>query len=101
MAILVASLPLIYWNVNVSWVQELLINKMFIYGLIVVLSALMVSTLPLMAMKFRDFTFKNNTPQYLLVLIGIVAILLLKWLAIPLIIVAYVLLSLLFKNKIA
>lgn len=99
--IFVASLPLIYWNVNEIWVQQLLLNKWFHYGLVLVLSWLMVSTLPLMALKFKDYSVKNNLPKFLLAVIAIAALLLLKWMAIPAIIVAYVVLSLLFKNKAA
>ncbi|HUR65301.1 MAG TPA: CDP-alcohol phosphatidyltransferase family protein [Chitinophagaceae bacterium] len=99
--ILVASFPLIYWNVNEAWVQELLLNKWFLYGIIAGLSWLMVSTLPLMAMKFKDYSIKNNLPRYLLLAIAVIAIVLLKWLAVPVIVAAYVIISLLFKNKIA
>ncbi|MEK7225055.1 MAG: CDP-alcohol phosphatidyltransferase, partial [Bacteroidota bacterium] len=97
--IFVASLPLIYWNVNEPWVVDLLLNKWFLYGLILLLSYMMVSTLPLMALKFKDFSIKNNLPKYILVLIAIAAIVILKWLAVPVIVLAYVLLSLLFKTK--
>ncbi len=99
--IFVASLPLIYWNVNEAWIQNLLLNKWVLYALVAVLSWLMVSTLPLMALKFKDFSIKNNLPKYLLVAVAIAAVLILKWLAAPLIVLAYVLISLLFKNKTA
>ncbi|MBI3138235.1 MAG: CDP-alcohol phosphatidyltransferase family protein [Sphingobacteriales bacterium] len=99
--ILVASLPLIYWNVNEAWVYTLLHDKWFLYGIVLLLSWLMVSSLPLMAMKFRDYSVKNNLPRYLLILIAVLALVLMKWLAVPVIVMAYVLLSLLFKNKIA
>jgi CDP-diacylglycerol---serine O-phosphatidyltransferase len=97
--IFIASLPLIYWNVNEEWIQNLLLNKWVLYALVAVLSWLMVSTLPLMALKFKDFSIKNNLPKYLLVAIAIAAVLILKWLAAPVIVLAYVLISLLFKNK--
>lgn len=99
--IFVASLPLIYWNVNEEWAQSLLLNKWFLYAVVAILSWLMVSKLPLMALKFKNFGLKDNLPKYLLVIIAIIAILILKWLAIPLIVLAYVLISLLFKNKAA
>jgi CDP-diacylglycerol---serine O-phosphatidyltransferase len=99
--IFVASLPLIYWNVNEEAIRNLLLNKWFLYGLVLALSWLMVSTLPLMALKFKDFSLKNNLPKYLLVVIAIAAIIILKWLAAPVIVLAYVLISLLFKNKTA
>lgn len=97
--IFVASLPLIYWNVNEAWIQELLLNKWFLYAIVFMLSWLMVSTLPLMALKFKDFTIRNNLPKIILIVVAIGSFLLLKWLAIPIVILAYVLLSLLFKNK--
>jgi CDP-diacylglycerol---serine O-phosphatidyltransferase len=99
--IFVASLPLIYWNVNEEWAQSLLLNKWFLYAVVIVLSWLMVSKLPLMALKFKNFGLKDNLPKYLLVAIAIIAIIILKWLAIPLVVLAYVLISLLFKNKTA
>jgi CDP-diacylglycerol---serine O-phosphatidyltransferase len=99
--IFIASLPLIYWNVNQPWVTDLLLNKWFLYGIIVGLSWLMVSTLPLMALKFKDFSIKNNWPKFLLAAIAIISFVVLKWLAVPLTVVAYVILSLLFKNKTA
>ncbi|MBK9570481.1 MAG: CDP-alcohol phosphatidyltransferase family protein [Chitinophagaceae bacterium] len=97
--IFVASLPLIYWNVNDAWVQELLLNKWFLYGLVAMLSWLMVSRLPLMALKFKDLGLKNNFPKYLLVVLSIAAVIILKWLAAPVIVLTYVLISLLFKTK--
>lgn len=96
-----ASLPLIYWNVNEEWVLRLLLNKWFMLGLILLFSWLMVSSIPLMSLKFKDFSFKNNMPKYLLALVSLAAIFLLKWLAVPAIVAAYVLVSLLFKNKTA
>ena len=52
-------------------------------------------------LKFKDFTLKNNLPKYILAVISIIAVLVLQWVAAPVILVAYVLVSLLFKNKIA
>ncbi len=99
--LLVASLPMIYFYSTDQWMVDILLNKWFLYGVVAVLSWLMVSTLPLMAMKFKDYSVKNNLPKYLLVAVAVIAALLLKWLAVPVIILAYVVLSLLFKNKIA
>jgi CDP-diacylglycerol---serine O-phosphatidyltransferase len=99
--ILVASLPLIYWNINEAWVIKLLLNKWFLYAFVLLLSCLMVSKLPMLSLKFKDFSLKNNLPKYILVVIAILAIIVLQWIAVPVILLAYVLVSLLFKNKIA
>jgi len=95
----VASLPLIYWNVNQQWVIDLLLNKWFLYGLTLLLSFLMVSNIPLMSLKFKDYTLKNNLPKILLVLISLAAIFIFAWMSVPVMILAYVLLSLIFKNR--
>ncbi|MBL0144652.1 MAG: CDP-diacylglycerol--serine O-phosphatidyltransferase [Chitinophagaceae bacterium] len=97
--LVVASLPLIYWNVQTETVYNILMNKWFLYGIILLLSWLMVSKLPLMALKFKDFSVKNNLPKFILLGITVVAALLLKWLAVPVIFIAYIILSLLYKQK--
>ena len=61
----------------------------------------MVSKLPMLSLKFKNFGLKNNLPQYILIGIAIVSIIVFKWIAIPVIMLAHVLVSLLFKNKIA
>jgi CDP-diacylglycerol--serine O-phosphatidyltransferase len=99
--LLVASFPLIYWNVNEQWVLTLLLNKWFLYALIAVLSYLMVSSWPLMSLKFKNYSLHENWPKILLLVIALVAIVLLKWLSVPVIFIVYVLVSLLFKNRIA
>lgn len=95
----VASLPLIYWHVNETWVFDVLLNKWILYGIIAALSWLMVSSVRMLALKFTDFTLRNNLPKFILAGIAIAALVLLTWLAVPVIVIAYVLLSLLFKNK--
>jgi CDP-diacylglycerol---serine O-phosphatidyltransferase len=97
--LLIASLPLIYWNNSSTWLYELLLNKWFLYAIILVVSALMVSKLPLMALKFKNYSVKDNLPKYILLGLSVVAIVFLKWLAVPVIFVAYIILSLLYKNK--
>jgi CDP-diacylglycerol--serine O-phosphatidyltransferase len=99
--IVIASFPLIYWFSNESWIINLLLNKWFWYAMIIVLSWLMVSKLPLMSLKFKDYSLKNNLPKLLLVVIAIVSAFVLQWTAIPVTIAAYIIVSLLFKNKIA
>ena len=97
--ILIASFPLIYWFSYSDTIVDLFHNKWLWYAMIIVLSWLMVSNLPLMALKFKDFSIKNNLPKFILVLLAILAGILLKWIAVPLVFVAYIILSLAFKNK--
>ena len=98
--LLIASFPLIlHYGNSLIDVNNWLTNKWVLYGIIAVVSWLMVSKLPLMALKFKDYTVKNNLPKYLLVVLAVVAALLLKWLAVPVVFVAYIILSLLYKQK--
>jgi CDP-diacylglycerol---serine O-phosphatidyltransferase len=97
--IIVASLPLIYWNNHSQLVVDVLFNKWFLYGLIVLLSWLMISTLPLMALKFKDFTIKNNLPKIILLAAAIVAAFIFHWFAVPIVFIVYIILSLLFKQQ--
>ena len=94
----VASLPLVYWEVNQAWVPALLLNTVFLYSVILVLAALMISQIPILAFKFNSFSWKENKLRYGILIISIVLLLFLQWLAIPLIIMIYVLLSLFFKK---
>jgi CDP-diacylglycerol---serine O-phosphatidyltransferase len=97
--LLIASFPLIlHFGNSIIDVSGLLTNKWVLYGVIAVISWLMVSTLPLMALKFKDFSVKNNLPKIILVVIALVAALLLKWLAVPVVFIAYIILSLLYKQ---
>ena len=92
--LLVASFPLILHFSTIGAVNNLLINKWVIYGLILVLSFLMVSNLRMMSLKFADFTFKNNVPKITLLVIAIITAIFLQWIAVPIVFVFYIILSL-------
>jgi len=97
--LLIASFPLIlHYGNRVININEWLTNKWVLYTVIVLVSWLMVSTLPLMALKFRDFSVKNNIPKIILLGIALIAAFILNWLSVPVIFIAYIILSLLFKK---
>ena len=98
--ITIASLPLIvhYQQFNL---QEILFNKWLIYGFILLLAFLMVSNIPIMSLKFKDGSIKNNAPKIIVAILAIVAAVALKWVAIPVVLLAYVIVSLAFKKRIA
>jgi len=97
--LVIASLPLIYWYNNNQTVLDLLRNKWLLYGIIALLSYLMVSNLPIMSLKFKDFSLKNNIPKLVLLVISIVLVLLFKWMAVPAIFILYIAVSLAFKTR--
>ena len=96
--LVVASFPLIIHFQTLN-LQFAFINKWLLYAIIIVLSYLMISNLPLMSMKIKDLSFKNNRARYILLALGIIAAISLKWFAIPVIFLLYVIISLAFKNK--
>jgi CDP-diacylglycerol--serine O-phosphatidyltransferase len=98
--LVVAAIPLITLY-NQFGVQELLLNKWVLYAIIGIVSYLMVSTLPLMGLKFINYNVKDNWPKFLLVAVALVSALLFQWLAVPIVFVLYILLSLLTQNKTA
>jgi len=97
--ILIASFPLIYWYSKSADAVDLMRNKWTWYAIIALISYLMVSSLPLMALKFKNFSVKSNLPKLILLLAAIIAGILLKWLAVPVVFIIYIILSLAFKNK--
>jgi len=60
-------------------------------------SYLMVSTLPMMAFKFSQISFKKLLPLLILVAIGLISAISFGWIAVPIVFIAYVVLSLSLK----
>ena len=97
--ILIASFPLaLHYGSSLINVNELFINKWFLYGVIVSVSLLMISNLPMMAMKFKNLSLKNNLSKFILIIFSVIAAFILHWVAVPVIFIAYIILSLAFKN---
>ncbi|MFL5773870.1 MAG: CDP-alcohol phosphatidyltransferase family protein [Flavisolibacter sp.] len=94
----IASFPLIIWYQYFN-IQELFINPWFLYGIILVVSYLMLCNLTFMSMKFKDYSFKNNSLKYTLLILSLVSIILLKWLAAPVIFILYIIFSMISKEK--
>lgn len=98
--LLVASFPLIFWNSAAEAVTGVFLNKWVWYAIVLLLSWLMVSNMPLLSLKFKDYSFRNNMAKWVLIILAVILIALFKWSAVPLIFIAYILLSLPLKKKI-
>jgi len=90
--LLIASFPLIVWY-QYFGVQQYLITPWVLYAVIVLVSYLLVCNLSFMAFKFTSYSFKQNSIKYALLGLSIVCILLLKWLAVPVIFILYLIFS--------
>jgi CDP-diacylglycerol--serine O-phosphatidyltransferase len=97
--LMIASFPMILWFEQ-GWIATLLFQKVLLYGLTLVAGLLMVSDIPMMSLKWSGGSWKKYIPQLLLLIFSVIALVFLHWLAIPLVYIAYVLLSLFTKRKI-
>lgn len=94
----IASLPLVLFY-NYLDAQVWMLNKWVLYGIILLVSGLMVSTLPMMSIKFKNYDLKQNWEKFAIIVVGLVAALLFKWMAVPVVFIGYILLSLLTQKK--
>ncbi|GEO03826.1 CDP-diacylglycerol--serine O-phosphatidyltransferase [Adhaeribacter aerolatus] len=88
----VASLPLILASDQFNLGQYFM-NQYVLLGLTLFLSYLLVAEIPLFALKFKNLAWKDNATRFIFLLIAIPLLFLLKFAAVPVIIVLYVLLS--------
>jgi CDP-diacylglycerol--serine O-phosphatidyltransferase len=86
---IIASLPF----VDKEGPLAFLLNQWVVGGLVVVLCALMVSEIPLLAMKFKNFTLKDNIYRYAVIVLGAALLIILGIQSLTLIILGYVLIS--------
>ncbi len=96
--LLIISLPLILNFQPTPWIVALLMNIWFLIGLALISCYLLNAEIPLFALKFKTWSFTDNKVRYLFLLLSLVLIVLLKFIAIPCIILLYVLLSVVFRK---
>jgi CDP-diacylglycerol--serine O-phosphatidyltransferase len=93
--LLIMSFPLILEYQDNDIMNSIIINKWFLVGITLLSCYLLNSKIKLFALKFKDFSFRNNGVRYVFIILSITVLLILHFAAIPLIIILYVLLSLL------
>lgn len=97
-ALFILSLPLVLKHSDSLIIFDILTNQGVLL-IITVLSAFILNAeIPLFSLKIKDFTLKKNALQILFLLLSMALLVFLNYLAIPLIIIFYVLLSV-FNNK--
>ena len=90
-ALLVASLPFILRN-HPEW-ESVIVNTINLLIFTAIMSFLLVAELPLFALKFKSFGWAGNEVRYSFLLAAAVLLGVLGFLAVPLIVGGYVLLS--------
>lgn len=90
-AIFFCSLPLILESNLDSY--YFLLNPILLILLTIVFSLLMISEIPLFSLKFKSFGWRGNEMPFVFLALSVILIFSLKYVAIPLLIVLYILLS--------
>ncbi len=90
----------LYFSMNINnWAHQgkiiyFIFDCYTIVGIAIFMSLLMILDVPLLALKFKNFTWKDNKFRFLLVGKSLIIILLFKLWAIPIIVILYLILSL-------
>lgn len=97
-ALLIVSLPLIMEFQDNNAVNAIILNPWFLVAMTLLSCYLLNSNIKLFALKFKDWSFKTNAVRYIFIILCLIFIVLFQFLAIPIIILFYILLSLFSKT---
>ncbi|MGB1269584.1 MAG: CDP-alcohol phosphatidyltransferase family protein [Flavobacteriaceae bacterium] len=91
----ILSLPLILMTNDVQWINDLILNKWFLIAVTGLSCYLLNAELPLFSLKMKTYGFKENAVKYIFLIACIFLLFTLHYIAFPLIILLYILLSVL------
>ncbi|TDD75993.1 CDP-alcohol phosphatidyltransferase family protein [Flavobacterium caseinilyticum] len=92
-ALFILSLPLVLKYTDSLIIMELLTNQWFLLGIALLSAYMLNAEIPLFSLKIKKFSFKENTLQIVFLTVSLLLVIFLQYLAIPLVIIFYVLLS--------
>jgi len=95
--LLILSLPLIISFQASQQITELILTPWFLIIITLVSCVLLNAEIPLFGLKFKTWNFKENAVRYLFLIASILLLVVLKFIAIPIIIFLYILVSLFWK----
>jgi len=98
-SIFVVSLPLILYYSDLQFFVDIVQNKYVLISITLIGSYLLNAEIPLFSLKFKNYTWADNKIKYIFLIITISMFLILQTVAIPLIIILYILISLLENSK--
>ena len=96
-ATLILSLPLILFYQNTEALNGLILNQWFLVAMTLLSAYLLNAKISLFALKFSNWGFKENAVKYLFLIGSLVLLLTMKFLAVPIIILFYILASFIVK----
>ena len=106
-AMLVASIPIIaefnpnglvvfpalsrniYFFLGVVIFESIIVKPIFLVPLVIILSGLLVSELPMFSMKFKSFSYEENKLKYFFLICSVLLFMTIQILSVPLIFVLY------------
>ena len=95
--LLILSLPLIISFQAGQQITEVILTPWFLIIITLVSCVLLNAEIPLFGLKFKTWNFKDNAVRYLFLIASILLLVVLKFIAIPIIIFSYILVSLFWK----
>lgn len=90
---------LLYAYFETGFLKNLIEKPLFLLGVTALSSWLLVSPIKMIAMKFKSKTVRDNLPKIVLLAGAILILLIFKTVGIPLVIVYYILVSLIFQKQ--
>lgn len=93
-ALLILSFPLILLYHNNDVLNGIILNQWFLIATTVLSAYLLNAPIALFALKFKNWSFKDNALRYVFILVSFVLIITMRYMAIPAIIAFYILSSL-------
>ena len=97
-SLFVVSLPMILFYSDSEFFTGMIHNRYVLIGITLIGSYLLNAEIPLFSLKFKEYSWINNKIKYIFLLISVILLITLRVVAVPLIIIIYVLLSL-FENS--
>jgi len=92
-ALFILSLPLVLKFSDSLMMLEILTNQWVLLVITLCSAYILNAEIPLFSLKIKKFSFKENALQIVFLIVSVLMVLLLHYIAIPLIIIFYVLLS--------
>ncbi|WP_339709068.1 CDP-alcohol phosphatidyltransferase family protein [uncultured Kriegella sp.] len=90
-ALLILSLPLILLYHNNDALNSIILNQWFLIGMTLLSAYLLNSKIALFALKFKNWSFKDNALRYIFLIVSLVLLVTMQFLAVPMIIGFYIL----------
>lgn len=94
MAIFMASLPLAFWQLGC--LGQPVLNPYLCLGIVILFSVLMVCNRPFFSFKMKKAVWKGNEVKWIFLGLAVVAFVAFRLVALPFILLAYILMSVLF-----